>query len=218
MATLIPNRFLFDFEIPLAYRPDAPPLDGRLTGWSEREELPRLGEVDGRMDFAAWWACWNETGLYVACHVPNKYRPPQCDASRYWESDVLRVCTNTREAKNLRRATRFCQQFYFMPAGGGPKGNKPCAGSAALQRAKENAPQVPAEKFRVAASIEAGGYRLEGQIPAEALVGFDPADHPRIGFFAIIEDRDRGQQVLTVGDDLGWYVDPSTWATAVLAK
>ena len=32
----------------------------------------------------------------------------------------------------------------------------------------------------------------------------------------MLEDRDHGQQYLTVGDDLYWYVDPSTWATAVL--
>jgi hypothetical protein len=34
----------------------------------------------------------------------------------------------------------------------------------------------------------------------------------------MLEDGDHGQQYLTVGDDLYWYVDPSTWATAVLQR
>ena len=34
----------------------------------------------------------------------------------------------------------------------------------------------------------------------------------------MIEDSELGQQALTVGDDLYWYVDPSTWATAVLIR
>ena len=48
--------------------------------------------------------------------------------------------------------------------------------------------------------------------------GFDPVEHPRIGFYYMLEDRDHGQQFLTVGDNLYWYVDPSTWATVVLAR
>jgi hypothetical protein len=59
---------------------------------------------------------------------------------------------------------------------------------------------------------------LEARIPAECLNGFDPVEHPRIGLYYMLEDRDHGQQYLTVGDDLYWYVDPSTWATAVLSR
>ena len=70
----------------------------------------------------------------------------------------------------------------------------------------------------VASNITKSGYTLEAHIPADCLSGFDPAEHPRIGFYYILEDRDHGQQYLTIGDDLYWYVDPSTWATAVLRK
>ena len=61
------------------------------------------------------------------------------------------------------------------------------------------------------------GYFLEAHVPADALAGFDPDEHRRIGIYYMLEDGDFGQQYLTVGDDLGWYIDPSTWATGVLA-
>ena len=89
---------------------------------------------------------------------------------------------------------------------------------AILQRAREEAPPVPAERIRVASKVEASGYSLEALIPSECLSGFDPVEHPRIGFYYLIEDGDHGQQYLTVGDDLYWHVDPSTWATARLAR
>ena len=66
----------------------------------------------------------------------------------------------------------------------------------------------------------------EGDLPEWTALEFkqcphcplDPEEHPRIGFYYIVEDREYGQQYLTIGDDLYWYVDPSTWATAVLRK
>ena len=102
--------------------------------------------------------------------------------------------------------------------GGGPRKNKPVAGVNKIQRAKEDAPPIPVERIAVASLWTPSGYTLEAHIPAECLSGFDPAEHARIGFYCILEDADHGQQYLTVGDDLLWYVDPSTWATAVLSK
>ena len=49
-----------------------------------------------------------------------------------------------------------------------------------------------------------------------ALSGFDPEEHRRIGLYTMLEDIELGQQYLTVGDDLYWHIDPSTWATAIL--
>jgi hypothetical protein len=34
----------------------------------------------------------------------------------------------------------------------------------------------------------------------------------------MLEDTELGHQSLTVGDDLNWYIDPSTWPTAVLTE
>ncbi|MGD2111688.1 MAG: sugar-binding protein [Phycisphaerae bacterium] len=217
MKTLIPNRMLFDFEFPLRYRRQLPTIDGGLGGWTDDDLLPDFGEIDGCQRFGDVWACWNETGLSIACRVLNKRKPLRCDPSAFWKSDNLRLCTDMRDARTNRRATRFCQQFYFLPTGGGRRGGDPVAGSNTFKRARENAPAITAERVEIASQVSRGGYTVEAHIPAACLSGFDPTDHPRIGFYYMLEDGDHGQQYLTVGDDLYWYVDPSTWATAVLA-
>ncbi len=218
MTTLIPNRFLFDFSFALAYRARLPKIDGKLSGWTEVERLPSFGELDGREDFAELWACWNDEGLAIACRVQRKKQRLRCDPKRFWEGDNLRLCTDMRDTRNIRRATRFCQQFFFLPTGGGSRKNQPVAGVSHLQRAREDAPAVPSERIRVASVVKPTGYTLEAMIPVECLSGFDSREHPRIGFYYLVEDGDHGQQFLTVGDDLLWSVDPSTWATARLER
>jgi hypothetical protein len=218
VTQLIPNRFLFDFEFPLYRLPEAPRLDGRLSSWSDRYLLPSLDELDGTPPFAPVWAGWNESGLFVACRVSGKRQPLQCDPAVFWRGDNLRLCLDLRDTRTIKRASRFCRQVYLLPTGGGPRRDRPIGGCARFNRAREHAPDVPASTIRVAASLDHDGYGLEAHVPAPALPGFDPVEHPRIGFYYILEDRDHGQQFLTVGDDLYWYVDPSTWATAVLTR
>ncbi len=216
MTELIPNRLLFGIEFPLLRCKTAPNIDGSLSGWTDDHRLPMLGNIDGGRDYADAWACWNETGLFIACRVTGKRKALRCDPKSFWTGDNLRLCTDMRDARDNRRATRFCQQFYFLPTGGGPRGDRPVAGVNKFQRAREDAPSVAVEQLRVASRVTATEYVLEGNIPADCLNGFDPNEHRRIGFYYILEDADHGQQYLTVGDDLLWYADPSTWATAVL--
>ena len=131
-----------------------------------------------------------------------------------------------RDARTIKRATRYCQQFYFLPTGGGRRGNEPACGAVKIKRASADAPcgtgfqpgKNRSHRFSVAARVTRTGYTLTAHIPASCLSGFDPDEHPRIGFYYILEDAELGQQYLTVGDDLYWYVDPSTWATAVLER
>ena len=226
MTALVPNRFLFSFEFPLHYRSRLPAIDGGLADWSDADLLPKLSELDvspvenrchtSGDDFADVWACWNETGIAIACRVTDKRKALRCDPERFWAGDNLRLCTDMRDSRSVKRATRYCQQFYFLPTGGGPKGKEPVAGVNKIKRAREDAPPVPVELIRVASRVTRSGHSLTAFIPAKCLSGFEPAEHPRIGFYYILEDSEHGQQYLTVGDDLYWYIDPSTWATAVL--
>ncbi len=218
MSGLVPNRQLFDFEIPIRYRPDAASLSGDLTGWNEGHRLPDLCLLDGQQPFAPVYAAWNESGLYVATRVGDKRRPLACDPRQFWKSDHLRLCIDCRDTRSIKRASRFCHQFYLLPSGGGVTGRQPVGGAHKLQRAREDAPLAPPGALSVGAQVTADGYTLEAHIPADCLNGFDPVEHPRIGFYYMLEDREHGQQYLTVGDELYWYVDPSTWATAVLSR
>ncbi len=218
MNTLIPNRFLFDFEFPLAYRGAMPTVNGELDDWTNAEQLPKLGGIDGQVDFAEVWGCWNEKGIAIACRVNDRMTPLRCDPVRFWTGDNLRLCTDTRDARSNRRATRFCQQFYFLPTGGGARRANAVAGVNVFRGAREDAPPIATERLRVASKVGRDHYQLEALVPSECLFGFDPAEHPRMGFYYILEDMHYGQQYLTVGDELNWHRDPSTWATAALTR
>jgi cell division protein FtsI/penicillin-binding protein 2 len=60
------------------------------------------------------------------------------------------------------------------------------------------------------------GYSLTAHLPAGVLNGFDPAENPRIGLLVMVEDGELGQQSLTVGDELNWWIDPSMWPVGEL--
>ena len=215
---LVPFRMLVRLEIAL-HRLDKPlRIDGNLRKWSDKHLMPAVHELDEARAVGPVWVGWHETGLYVACKVRGKRRAVDCKPRWFWRSDNLRIMTDMRDTKDTHRATRFCQQFYFMPAGGGAYEDEPAAGGAKIHRARQDAPLPEEGVIQVAAKIVSDGYDLEGHIPAEALVGYEPAAGRRIGVYYMLEDRERGQQYLTVGDDLYWYVDPSVWATAVLTE
>lgn len=216
MNSLIPNRFLFKFEFPLHHCPKPLKIDGQAGKWGQRYRLPPLYEIDGEAPTGDIYAAWDEAGLYVGCVVSGKNKSPKCNPAEFRHSDHLRLMTDMRDTRSIRRATRFCQQFYLTPSGGGRRREDACAGTVPIARATDDAPKVDAERIVVASKITDDGYELTAHLPAEVLSGFDPEENPRIGFFYMLEDTELGQQSLTVGDDLNWWVDPSTWPTGVL--
>lgn len=216
MSQLLPNRLLFRFELPIHRFKRAPKIDGRLDDWDDRYRLPPLGGIDDASEWGDVYVGWSEAGLFVACRVTDKSSPLRCDPKRFWKGDNLRIMTDMRDTRNIHRASRFCQHFYFLPAGGGRDGEDPLAASAKVSRANENAPVIGPGRISVACEVTSTGYSLEAHIPADCLAGFDPLDNPRIGLYTMLEDGDHGQQYLTVGDDMPWWVDPSLWATGVL--
>ncbi|GJM26680.1 MAG: hypothetical protein DHS20C16_30950 [Phycisphaerae bacterium] len=218
MTQLIPNRLLVAVEIRLNHRSKLPRLTGKLTDWSDEFLLPNLCEMDGQEPFAKVYACWNDEGIAFACKVQCPDKKFRCDPASFWKGDNLRICTDMRDTRDIHRATRYCQQFFVLPTGGGKMRSEAIGGSSPIHRAKENASPIKAGMIPVAANITKRGYSIEAILPASLLSGFDPAEHPRIGFYYMLEDLALGQQYLTVGDDLYWHVDPSMWATAVLAR
>ncbi len=218
MSSLVPNRFLFKFEFPL-YRCAKPlKIDGQASKWDRKHLLPPLYEIDGEEPTGDVYAAWSDEGLYIGCVVRGKRKSVQCNPEKFRQSDHLRLILDMRDTRSIRRATRFCQQFYLMPTGGGKRHDEPVAGTNEIARATDDAPSIDTGRIIIASKILDDGYQLTAHLPAEIINGFDPAENPRIGFFYMLEDTELGQQSLTVGDDLNWWLDPSTWPTGVLEK
>lgn len=218
MLDALPRRAFFRFEFPIRYLAKLPTIDGSIRKWSAEYLLPPLVELEDEPAFADVYAAWNEDHLFVAFDVPERRGSVRCDTTKWWKDDGLRVCIDTRDTRDLKRASRFCHFFYFLPTGGGSTGKLPVAGLHRMSRAKEPPPNADPTKIKLGVQIDRGGYSLEAAIPSACLNGWNPAEHPRIGFFYKIRDTIHGDQHLTVNDDLGWNVDPSTWATAVLVR
>src|ERR1043166_1495571 len=218
MSALVPNRYLFKFEFPIHRAARPPVMNGDAEKWPRDWRLPPLYELDGKPGFGEISAAWSDEGLYIAAEVTGKKRPPNCDSARFRQSDGLRIMTDMRDTRGIRRATRFCQQFYFLPSGGGKSGKDAVGGGAPVARAQTDAPVAKPGEIVVASKVFKGGYSLTAHVPARGIAGFDPAENPRIGFFAILEDTELGHQSLTIDDDLNWWCDPSTWPTAVLSE
>lgn len=218
MLDLVPARTFFRFEVPIRYWDRRPRVDADLNKWPGRFLVPPLGELEHVRPFAAVYWAWNEGGFYFAYHVPKRWSPPHCNPSEWWKGDGARLCIDTRDTRDVRRGTRFCHFFYFLPLGGGPDRQQPIAGFHRMSRAKESPPAPDVSLIPIAARVLPGSYSFEAAIPASCLNGWDPDEHPRIGVFYKVNDTSHGSQTLSVADGLGWNVDPSTWATGVLLR
>jgi hypothetical protein len=213
---LLPTRFLFRFSAPCRYRD--PLWTTTATGLDESHRLPSLSALEGQAALADVRAAWSEAGLAFALHVRGKKQTLWCRESQLEDSDCLQVWIDTRDVHSVHRAGRFCHRFIFLPCGAGGKSDKPLAASLPINRAREQPNPIRPGLLQVRCQRQGNDYVLEAMIPAEALTGFDPAEHPRIGFNYAVIDRELGQQTFGVGSPMPYQEDPSLWATLELVK
>jgi hypothetical protein len=200
--SLLPKRFLFRFSTPCLYQEELWTAKGaRLDG---KYRLVSFAELEGQPLWADVRAAWSESGLAFALHVRGKKQPPWCRTTRPEDCDGLHVWIDTRDVHNVHRASRFCHRFLFMPAGGGRRLDHPQA--------------IPPDRLKVRNEERIDGYLLEAYVPGDALTGFDPAEHPRLGFTYAVLDRELGEQTLAVGSPMPYQEDPSLWATLELVR
>ena len=212
---LLPPRFLFRFSVPCR-RCEKIWVRGKGVQLTPKFRLPHLAELDDAPVLADVRVGWNDGGLAFCVRVEGKRQTPWCRSTQLEESDGLHVWIDTRDMHNIHRATRFCHRFAFLPAGDGPRRDEPVAGQLVINRARENARAAPEGLLQVRSERRIDGYLLEACIPGDALTGFDPQEHPRLGFTYALVDRERGNQTFGAGDEFRYHEDPSVWGTLEL--
>jgi hypothetical protein len=216
---LIPNRFLFRVCYPCCYVAELP-----REGSDDLLDLPvecrveSFADMDDRRSFADVRVAWNEGGVGFQVEVRGKEQPAAGEVSRPRSSDGVTIWIDTRDARTSHRASRYCHQFHFLAAGGGPDKDEPAFVQSKIHRALQDAPLVTAQTVPFQFVPRTGGYRLEAFLPATALYGFDPEQNPRLGIHLAIHDRELGEQSLSVGSDFPWAEDPSLWSVLELVK
>jgi len=215
---LVPHRFLFRVAHPCLYVADMPLDDAdELLDLPETCRIDNFADMDDQRNFAEVLLAWNEGGLGVRVTVRGKDAEPAADVSRPRVSDGVSLWVDTRDARANHRAGRYCHQFHFLPTGGGADGDEPIVVPSKINRATEDAPHH-AEAVLLHRGRVAGGYRLEAFLPASALNGFDPEQHPRLGVFYAVRDAELGEQTLGVGSDFPYGDDPSLWHVLELVR
>ena len=222
MTTLdFPKRFVFRFCFHCNYVP--PSLRGetfnildesfclpRFDDWEKDHRKPDAPTQLLPIDFRVGW---NEKALLFSIRVSGKTQAPWCRLTHPEESDGVQVCLDTRDVRNVHRATRYCHRFAFLPAGNGTDGKEPAVLWFPIHRAKGHPNAVAVERIAVQSEIFPDGYRIAAKIPSDVLTGYDPDEHSRLGFHYSIVDKEYGNQPFLVGSPFPHDQDPSLWGT-----
>ena len=214
MPALIPHRFLLRLTHPCVY----------VKGMPQSLELPdsarlkNYAEIDGGASHSDLRLAWNEFGFGIQLAVGGKKKPPEGDAEKPRTSDGLTLWIDTRDARTSHRASRFCHQFHFLPSGGGEDKEEQSFSQTPIGRATQDAPIANAAEVSFHCKLGKHGYVLQAFLPAAAITGFDPEQHPRWGIYYHLRDRELGDEYLSVNGDFPFGEDPSLWDVLELVK
>jgi hypothetical protein len=216
---LLPYPFLFRVAYRCPYIKGMPQTKGDdLVDLPEACRIDPLISMVDRRDFAEVRLAWNEAGVGLQVEVKGKRESPQGDAARPRTSDGVTLWLDTRDSRASHRASRYCHQFHFLPAGGGPEKDEAAFVQSPIHRALQDAPMAPRNIVLFRCRRVKNGYHLAAFLPAAALNGFDPEQNRRLGFYYAVRDTELGEQVLSVGSEFPFWEDPSLWSVLELAR
>ena len=161
---------------------------------------------------------WNETGLQFSLTVSEKKQSVWCRTTQPDESDGIQICLDTRDIKDIHRASRFCHRLLFMPVGKGQDQSQPAVVWLPIQRAKEHPNPVDLSQLKMQSDVFAGGYGLRVFLPGKILTGFEPLEYPNLGFHFVVMDREYGNNYCLVAPPLPHDQDPSLWGTLSMVR
>ncbi|MDR1291668.1 MAG: hypothetical protein LBK06_10755 [Planctomycetaceae bacterium] len=214
------KRFLYSFTIPCGYVEFGGELD-------ESYKLPDLSSIELAADavssaglrsgfFPDFRIGWNERGIAMAVKVSGKKQSLCCKSNSPHESDGIQICIDTRDVKDVHRATRFCHRLIFLPLINDGSRPEPCAFWLPINRAKAHPNPIDLKKIKLTNKILTNGYELKIFIPQDILTGFDPTEHSAMGFHFVVMDRELGNGYFIVEPPFPFDQDPSLWGTLTL--
>ena len=215
MSPLVNPASMFRFRLPCSRRETLwPPA---AAGLDDRCRLPSLASVVGVPDVLELFAAWNDDGITFHGIARGVGAKRWCHPAKPEDSDGLHLWIATRPTGESHRAGRFCRRLAVLPTGGGRRADKPVVVPAVIPRTSELPAELPEGATRVAAELGPDGWQVDVLLSAAALPGWDPAEIPRLGFFAALVDRRLGSVPCYAPPEYPWESDPTTWAELELA-
>lgn len=213
---LIPSSYLFKVSLPLYYR---------ATEWKpgsgfqleDRYQIPTFDALDhpeGSLCSAR--IAWSEEGLWLQFSIRGKKLKPFCRLTDLEQSDGVEVFIDTRNTKNVHRATRFCHRFLFLPKGSGSQEKDPYGTMLKIRLARGEPGTIGQFQPTVVSKIKRDGYDLSVHLSRRDLEGWIPAEQPELGLHFVVRDQEIGAWPMIYDQNLPVSEDPSLWPTAFL--
>lgn len=222
----LPADFYFDLEntarLFTGSLPGALDPPGQMCPLGPEFRIVSSSSLAGLNDFADVRCAWESNGLAFVFNYPAPKRPmPGLVKFNIW--------LDTRNTRNIHRATRFCHQFRleFDPTvliGRSRAANETMAPGAELSqirinRALADAPVAPSDTiYTDCRQYGSGGFRLALFFTAKALNGFDPEVNSMLGLAYRLQLPNNDLQRLGAGVEFPTPEDPSLWTSLRLEK
>lgn len=175
--------------------------------------LPSTSELLDEDSFADLYAAWNfeKISFLIDVHVPFQ----KVGEGDIRKGDSIELFFDTRDLKSKGVVSRFCHHFVFYPAQ-----TQGFYGREVTRFRNEDVHRLShPEDLTVTPKILNEGYRLEIEIPADCLTGFDPMSFPRIGFTYRINRTDAPPQHFAVSsEEYAIEQHPAMWGTLKFVK
>ncbi|WP_165075714.1 DOMON domain-containing protein [Paludisphaera rhizosphaerae] len=216
-STLLPQAFWFRVAASAPKVEGIPQDDPKsLLDLPGTCTIPDLAALDGRDAWAHVRVGWNAAGVGISVqadglglNAKTPDRPEGFANLAFW--------IDTRDTRNVARATRYCHRFQArLTLGRDRKTLKTDVEQRPIARALADAPIAAPSLLLHRAELLKKGWRFELFLPAKALHGFDPETNRRLGFAYQVSDAEREDQFLGVGRDFPIGENPSLWSTLEL--
>jgi hypothetical protein len=214
---LIPQAFWFRvaYSIP---RLDEIPRSARsepLLDLPESCALTSLTTLDGAEPWAEVRTAWNPNGLGISVIAQGISSQQLAERPEGFAS--VQIWIDTRDTRNVSRATRFCHRYVAnLTVTAARRALAVDVTQRPIARAVADAPLCPPDSITSRAQLSRAGWTLELFVPAAAMKGFEPEINRRFGFAYQVADMVREDQFLTVGPGFPVGENPSLWSTLEL--
>jgi hypothetical protein len=219
-APLLPQAFWFRLAIPCARIDDLPRKAPTLRlELPDSCRVPQTARLDGREPWAEVRVAWNPRGLAVeliaTADLVGLFRDDKPEGSYGFQ-----LWVDTRDTRDVARATRFCHRFdgTLRKTSGKTRQLALDVVQKPIARAVADAPIADQDAIRSSIDLTRTGWKAAVFLSTEAFHGLDSETNRRLGFCYRVADPDLPDEVLGVGREFPIGENPSLWSTLELRE
>ena len=200
-------------------------INGELSDWSEAYRLPGVRRTDTigidrtNSRTPVVYMGWRDEGLYLAMQVFDPTIDVIPASERWWTRDNIELWLSTRPVETDQQMyNAFCHQFFYVPDYNMTDGRLGTAGQWHRPGDAINANLIPHPMIQQSSRMRPGQYVVEMFIPAKAMNGWDPQNHPEMAFNLHVRNFQASSDYFwSAPKELTTQVRPDTWGKLIFA-